>query len=60
MSKLTLKMPASFGETFRQVFAAGSGVPALDLRDLSDRGLADIGLIRRKSDLQAAKPFWLT
>jgi len=59
MSKLTLKMPASFGEAFRQVFAAGSGLPAPDLRDLSDRGLADIGLIRRRSDFEAAKPFWL-
>ena len=57
MSKLTLKMPASFGEAFRQVFAAGSGLPAPDPRDLSDRSLADIGLIRRRSDFDAAKPF---
>jgi hypothetical protein len=58
MGKLTLKMPANFG-ALRQVFAAGSGVPAPDLRDLSDRGLKDIGLIRRRSDFEAAKPFWL-
>lgn len=59
MSKLTVKMPASFGEASRQVFAAGSGVPAPDLRDLSDRDLADIGLIRRRSVFEVAKAFWL-
>lgn len=59
MSKLTLKMPASFGEAFRQVFSVGSGVRAPDLRDLNDRGLVDIGLSRRRHDFEAAKPFWL-
>jgi hypothetical protein len=59
MSKLTLKMPGSFGEAVTQVFAGGSRVPAPDLKDLSDRGLADIGLIRRRVDFEAARPFWL-
>jgi hypothetical protein len=43
MSKLTLKMPASFGEAFRQVFAGGSVLPAPDLRDLSDRAWQILG-----------------
>lgn len=58
MSKLMLRLPTGFSAAFKQVFVAGSGLPAPDLRDLSDRGLVDIGLIRRKSDFEAAKPFW--
>ena len=59
MNKLNLKMPTSFAEAFKQVFVGGSRGPAPDLRDLSDRGLADIGLVRRRTDFAAAKPFWL-
>ena len=59
MSKMMLKVPTSFGEAVKQVFVGGRRVVSTDLRDLSDRGLADIGLTRRHTDFEATKPFWI-
>ena len=59
MNKLTLKFPANFGEALRQVFVGGRHVASPDLQNLNDRGLADIGLSRRRNNIEAAKPFWL-
>jgi hypothetical protein len=59
MNKMMLKFPTSFGEAVRQLFVGGHHVARPDLRDISDRGLADIGLFRRRTDFDAAKPFWL-
>jgi uncharacterized protein YjiS (DUF1127 family) len=43
----------------KQLFVGGRQVASLDLQDLNDRGLADIGLARRRMDFEAAKPFWM-
>ncbi len=59
MNKIVLKFPTSFGEAVRQVFVGGCDVASADLRDLSDRGLADIGVTRQHTDFEAAKPFWI-
>jgi hypothetical protein len=59
MNKMMLKFPTSFGEALKQVFVGGHHVASTDLRDLSDRWLADIGLTRRHTSLDAAKPFWM-
>ncbi len=58
MNKMILKFPMSFGEAVKQVFVGTCRVASTDLQDLSDRGLADIGLVRRHTDFRAAKPFW--
>jgi uncharacterized protein YjiS (DUF1127 family) len=59
MNKMSLKFPISFGEAVRQVFAGRRNVASPDLQNLNDRGLADIGLSRRRNNIEAAKPFWL-
>ena len=59
MTKMMLKVPTSFGEALMQVFAGGRYVSSPDLRCLSDRCLADIGLTHRRTDFEAARPFWL-
>jgi hypothetical protein len=59
MEKMMLKFPTSFGEAVEQVFVGGRHVASADLRDLSDRGLADIGLTGRHADFEGAKPFWI-
>jgi hypothetical protein len=59
MNKMMLKFPTSFGEAVKQVFVGGHQAASPDLKELSDRCLADIGLVRRRIDFEAAKPFWL-
>jgi hypothetical protein len=59
MNKMMLMFPTSFGEAVKQLFVGGRQVASLDLQDLNDRGLADIGLARRRMDFEAAKPFWM-
>jgi uncharacterized protein YjiS (DUF1127 family) len=59
MSKMLFKFPTSIGEAARQVFVGRRNVASPDLQNLSDRGLADIGLSRCQNNLEAAKPFWL-
>ena len=59
MNKMMPKVPTSFGEAFKQIFVGGHHVASTDLRDLSDRWLADIGLTRRHTSLDAAKAFWM-
>jgi hypothetical protein len=59
MNKMILKFPTNFGEAVKQVFVGGARAASPDLRDLSDQGLADVGLTRRRTDFEAAKPFWL-
>jgi hypothetical protein len=57
MSHTMLTVPTNLGAALRQVFW-GPRVASPDLRDLNDRGLIDIGLTRRRTDFEAAKPFW--
>ncbi len=59
MKKMMLKFPINFGEAVKQVFVGTCRVASPDLQDLSDRGLADIGLSRRRTDFEATKPFWM-
>jgi uncharacterized protein YjiS (DUF1127 family) len=59
MNKMIPKFPTSFGEAVKQVFVGSHRAASPDLRDLSDQGLVDIGLTRRTTDFEAAKPFWL-
>jgi hypothetical protein len=59
MNKMMLKFPTSFGEVVKQIFVGGRDVAPPALQDLSDKGLADIGLTRRRTDFEAAKPFWM-
>jgi hypothetical protein len=59
MNKMMLRFPTSFGEALKQVFFGGHHVAPADLRDWSDQGLVDIGLTRRHTNLEAAKPFWM-
>jgi hypothetical protein len=59
MSKIALQVPTSLSACLQQIFVGGPSICSSDLQSFSDKALEDIGLTRRRANIEAAKPFWL-